>query len=108
MPRSTDDSLDAVFHALSDRTRRRLLRTLASGDRRVSDLAKPHAISRPAVSKHVKVLEEAGLVTRMRHGSEHVIQLRTPALRRAIQWLGFYERFWSRELDALERLVTRK
>lgn len=107
MTARSDEALDAVFHALSDPTRRKLLRALARGDRRVSDLAKPHSISRPAVSKHVKVLEEAGLVTRLRQGSEHVIQLRTPALERAAKWLGFYERFWSKQLDELERLLTR-
>ena len=109
MATRSDDKLDAVFHALGDRTRRRILETLARrGDLRVGDLAKPHAISRPAVSKHVRVLEEAGLVTRMRRGSEHIIQLRTPALERATRWIGFYEAQWSRQLDALERLVTRR
>ncbi len=106
-PPRTERELDAVFRALAHGTRRKILKTLARGDRRVSDLARPHAISRPAVSKHVRILEEAGLVTRLRQGSEHIIQLRTPALERAARWIAFYQRFWSPQMDALERLLSK-
>lgn len=107
MASRSDETLDAVFHALADPTRRKILKTLARGDRRVTDLAKPHAISLPGISKHIKVLERAGLVTRLRHGSEHYIQLRTPRLEHAAKWIGFYQRFWSTHLDDLEELVSR-
>jgi DNA-binding transcriptional ArsR family regulator len=100
-----DAALDAIFHALSDNTRRKLMRTLASGDYRVSDLAKPHDMSLAAISKHVKVLERAGLVTRLRSGSEHFIQLRTPSLKRAAEWLDFYQQFWTAQLESLEDLL---
>ena len=96
-----------IFHALSDSIRRKMLKTLASGDRRVTDLAKPHAVSLPAISKHVKVLERAGLVTRLRQGSEHYIQLRTPPLKQASKWIAFYQQFWSTQLEDLEQLLSR-
>jgi DNA-binding transcriptional ArsR family regulator len=105
MAARSQEALDAVFRALSDTTRRRMLKLLASGDRSVSELAKPHDISLQAISKHVKVLEQAGLVTRLPQGSHQLIQLRTAELRRAAKWLRFYEQFWSAELDALEALL---
>jgi DNA-binding transcriptional ArsR family regulator len=107
MPSRSDDTLDAVFRALSDRTRRKMLKLLARGDRRVTDLAKPFDISLPAISKHVKVLEAAGLVRRLRQGSEHTIQLRTPRLQQAARWISFYERFWSTQLENLEDFLAR-
>ena len=79
---------------------------LARGDRRVSDLRAPHAMSLAAISKHVKVLERAGLVTRLRQGAEHLIQLRTARLAEAARWLDFYKQFWSSQLEELEALVS--
>jgi DNA-binding transcriptional ArsR family regulator len=108
MASRNDDALDAVFHALSHATRRKILERLARGDRRVTDLAKPHAVSLPAISRHIRVLERAGLVKRQRLGSEHVIQLRTPRLRQASRWMAFHERGWSAQLEALEELVSRR
>jgi DNA-binding transcriptional ArsR family regulator len=108
MASRSDQALDAVFQALSDSTRRKMLKALASGDRRVSDLARPYPMSLAAASKHIRVLERAGLVTRLRIGSEHYIQLRTPGLARASKWISFYERFWSTHLEALEDLVAGK
>lgn len=96
------DPLDLVFQALADPTRRAMLRTLARGDRTVAELARPHPISAPAISKHLKVLERAGLVRRLRDGRTWILQLRTPPLRRAARWLAFYERFWSAPLEKLE------
>lgn len=96
--------LDAIFHALSDTTRRALLRRLAGGERRIGDLAEPFDMSFNAVSKHVKVLEEAGLITRRIEGRAHVCSLAPQPLRAADEWLRFYESFWSVRFDALDQM----
>ena len=98
-------ALDAVFHALGDATRRRMLRDLADGDRTVGQLAEPFAISLAAASKHIKVLERAGLIRREVRWRTHVCRLEPGPLAQAHEWLGFYERFWTDRLDELERLL---
>jgi DNA-binding transcriptional ArsR family regulator len=97
--------LDTVFHALGDATRRRMLRDLAEGERTVGQLAKPFAMSLAAASKHIKVLESAGLIRREVRGRTHLCRLDPGPLASAHQWLGFYERFWAGRLDVLERLL---
>ncbi|HEV7636001.1 MAG TPA: metalloregulator ArsR/SmtB family transcription factor [Bradyrhizobium sp.] len=97
--------LDTVFHALGDATRRRMLRDLADGERTVGQLAKPFAMSLAAASKHIKVLESAGLIRREVRGRTHLCRLDPGPLASAHQWLGFYERFWAGRLDVLERLL---
>ena len=97
--------LDTVFHALGDATRRRMLRALADGERTVGQLAQPFAISLAAASKHIKALESAGLIRREVRGRTHLCRLDPGPLASAHEWLGFYERFWTRRLDALERLL---
>jgi DNA-binding transcriptional ArsR family regulator len=97
--------LDAVFHALGDATRRRMLRELAAGERTVTQLAEPFAMSLAAASKHIKALENAGLIRREVRGRTHLCRLEPGPLAGAHEWLGFYERFWSVRLDALERLL---
>jgi DNA-binding transcriptional ArsR family regulator len=97
--------LDTIFHALGDATRRRMLRELVSGERTVSRLAEPFAMSLAAASKHIKVLENAGLVLREVRGRTHLCRLDPGPLAGAYQWLSFYERFWTDRLDALERLL---
>jgi DNA-binding transcriptional ArsR family regulator len=97
--------LDAVFHALGDATRRRMLRELAGGERSVGELAKPFAISLAAASKHIKALENAGLIRREVRGRTHLCRLEPGPLASAHEWLSFYERFWTDRLDALERLL---
>ena len=97
--------LDAVFHALGDATRRRMLRELATGDRTVGQLAEPFAMSLAAASKHIKTLEIAGLIRREVRGRTHLCRLEPGPLATAHQWLGFYERFWTSRLDDLERLL---
>jgi DNA-binding transcriptional ArsR family regulator len=97
--------LGSVFHALGDATRRRMLRELADGDRTVSQLAEPFPISLAAASKHIKVLESAGLIRREVRWRTHVCHLQPGPLAQAHEWLGFYERFWTDRLDALERLL---
>jgi DNA-binding transcriptional ArsR family regulator len=97
--------LDSVFHALGDTTRRQMLRSLAGGERTVGQLAEPFAISFQAASKHVKVLENAGLIRREVRGRIHLCRLDPGPLATAHEWLGFYERFWTDRLDVLERLL---
>jgi DNA-binding transcriptional ArsR family regulator len=97
--------LDTVFHALGDATRRRMLRELADGERTVSQLAAPFAMSLAAASKHIKALENAGLIRREVRGRTHMCRLEPGPLASAHEWLGFYERFWTSRLDVLERLL---
>jgi len=97
--------LNSVFHALGDATRRRMLRELALGERTVGELAEPFAISLAAASKHIKVLENAGLIRREVRGRTHRCRLDPGPLVSAHQWLSFYERFWTERLDVLERLL---
>ncbi len=97
--------LDSVFHALGDATRRRMLRELSRGERTVSQLAEPFAMSLAAASKHIKVLENASLIRREVQGRTHICRLAPGPLSSAHEWLGFYERFWSNRLDILERLL---
>jgi DNA-binding transcriptional ArsR family regulator len=99
------DHIDTVFHALSDATRRQMLRQLADGERTVGQLAEPYAMSLAAASKHIKVLEGAGLVRRKIEGRTHLCRLDPGPLATAHQWFAFYERFWTGRLDALERLL---
>lgn len=97
--------LNTVFHALGDATRRRMLADLALGDRTVSQLAEPFAMSLAAASKHIKSLEKAGLIRREVQGRTHVCRLRPEPLANAHEWLSFYERFWTQRLDVLEQLL---
>ena len=97
--------LNTVFHALGDTTRRRMLHDLASGERTVGQLAEPFTISLAAASKHIKVLESAGLIHREVRGRTHLCRLDPGPLASAHQWLSFYERFWTERLDVLERLL---
>ncbi|MCT7376161.1 ArsR/SmtB family transcription factor [Chelativorans salis] len=98
-------TLDAVFHALSDSTRRAMLRELAGGEQSVSALAAPFSMSLAGASKHVKVLESAGLVRRRIAGRTHYCRLDAARLAEAEAWLRYYERFWTRRLDTLEALL---
>lgn len=98
-------NLDAVFHALGDATRRRMLRELTEGGRTVSQLAEPFEMSLAAASKHIKALEGAGLIRREVRGRTHVCHLEAGPLASASDWLAFYERFWTRRLDILEGLL---
>jgi DNA-binding transcriptional ArsR family regulator len=97
--------LDTVFHALADPTRRAMLRSLAGGERNVSDLAAPFRMSFAASAKHVKVLENAGLVRRTVRGRSHVCRLNAAPLAAADKWLRYYERFWNERLDVLDALL---
>ena len=103
-----EDRLDAVFRALSDRTRRALVDRLAHGPAKVTELAAPFDTSRIAISKHLKVLERARLVNRAVDGRVHRCSLAARPLRDAEQWLDHYRSFWDGTLDALARHVARR
>jgi DNA-binding transcriptional ArsR family regulator len=98
--------LDRVYGAIADPTRRAILAVLASGDVKVGTLADRFPISFNGVSKHVKVLERAGLVARRVHGREHWLRLKARPLRKAAQWLAHYRSFWDARLDALEAFLV--
>ena len=100
---STDPApIDAALAALADPTRRALLETLRAGPSRISDLADPLPMSLNAVSKHIKVLERAGLVSRERVGREHRLRARPGGLAPAAAWIAEMQAFWAERLDALE------
>ena len=94
--------LDAVFHALADPTRRAMLQRLTAGEHSVGALAAPFAISLAASSKHIKVLERAGLVLRRRQGRTHFCRLEAQPMHGGLEWMRHYEQFWNRRLDALD------
>jgi DNA-binding transcriptional ArsR family regulator len=100
--------IDSVFHALGDATRRQMLLQLAGGSSTVGQLAKPHSMSLAAASKHIKVLEAAGLIRREIRGRVHHCQLEPGPLAKAHEWLSVYEQFWTSRLDRLEDLLLRQ
>ena len=105
MVKCASNQLSRTFAALADPTRRRILENLAGGDRCVTDLARPHAMSLPAVSKHLRVLEKAGLIRRRRKGREHSLKLQAAPMQEASQWIEEYRRFWEGSLDRLEEYL---
>jgi DNA-binding transcriptional ArsR family regulator len=100
-----ENRLDTVFRALADPTRRGMLANLALGERSVGELAEPFAMSFAGASKHVRVLEDAGLLARRRVGRTHLCSLKPEPLAEAEQWLRQWEKFWTLRLDRLEALV---
>lgn len=100
--------IDNVFHALGDSTRRRMLDQLAKGERTVSQLAEPFEMSLAAASKHIRALENAGLIRREIRGRTHYCRLDPGPLASAHSWLERYERFWTERLDVLERLLLQE
>ncbi len=99
------DHLDHTFAALADPTRRAILARLASGEASVTELAKPFEISLPAISRHLKVLEHAGLIARGREAQWRPRTLQAGPLKEAADWLEQYRRFWEESFDRLEALV---
>src|ERR1700757_965534 len=99
MVKYTTAQLNRTFAALADPTRRRILAHLARGDQRVTQLARPHRMSLPAVSKHLRVLEKAGLLRRRRYGRVHEMQLDAKPLKQAAQWVEDYRKFWGGASD---------
>ncbi|QGQ93892.1 transcriptional regulator [Paenibacillus psychroresistens] len=103
MVKQYEDNLDAIFHALSDPTRREMVRLLSLQERTVSELAAPFNMSLVAASKHIKVLEHTGLLHRTIVGRTHICSLERQVLTAASKWLYFYEQFWNNQFDGLER-----
>ena len=101
----SDDRLSATFAALADPTRRAILARLASGESTVTALAEPFAMSLPAVTKHLKVLENAGLITRGREAQYRPCRLEPKSLKAATDWLEQYRQLWEERLDGLERYL---
>jgi DNA-binding transcriptional ArsR family regulator len=99
------NQLDSVFGALADPTRRAILATLAQGDLTVGELAAPFAMSQPAVSRHLKVLESAGLITRSRRATARLSHLEAEPLREASDWLARYRQFWEERYEQLDELL---
>jgi DNA-binding transcriptional ArsR family regulator len=97
--------LDATFAALSDATRRGILARLATGEASVTELAKPYDMSLPAVSKHLRVLESAGLVARSKDGRVHRCRLEAAPMKSAADWIAHYRQFWEAQLDSLQRYL---
>ena len=106
-PELMSDQLSAVFGALADPTRRAILARLTEGDLSVADLRTPFAMSQPAISKHLKVLERAGLVSRTRQATMRLSHLEPEPLREATEWLTGYRDYWEESFDRLEALLTR-
>lgn len=102
------NSLDLTFGALADPTRRAILGRLAEGDTTVGDLATPFSVSRPAISKHLRVLERAGLVRRTRDGRVSRCGLDAAPMRDAAAWVERYRRFWESQLDSLARYLEQQ
>jgi len=105
MSSSLQQHLDLVFGALADPTRRAILARLATGEATVNELVAPFGLSQPTISKHLKVLERCGLVSRGREAQFRPVRLNAAPLREAASWLGEYRRCWEESLDRLEAYV---
>ena len=103
--RSQNARLDAIFHALSDSTRRAILRDLAGQEKNVGQIAEPHKMSLAAISKHLKVLDAAGLITREKRGSFQIVRINPGPMREAVRWMSFYDRFWNQRLDGIHSFL---
>jgi DNA-binding transcriptional ArsR family regulator len=105
---TSNRTLDRTFAALSDTTRRAILARLADGEATVGELARPFRVSRPAISKHLRVLERAGLVQRQRDGRVSRCELDAGPMRDAVRWMERYREFWGDRLDSLARHLERR
>jgi len=101
-----DARLDAVFGALADPTRRAILARLANGDANVAELNAPFRVSQPAISRHLKVLEAAGLVSRSRRATARLSHLEAEPLREATEWLARYQAYWDESHERLDALLA--
>ena len=103
---TNEKTLDRIFYALSDSSRRQMLRDLASRDCQVRDLANSFSFSKAATSKHLAVLEEAGLIKKFRKGRDVLCSINPSTLQTVEEWIYFYRRFWDSRLDALEEFIS--
>jgi DNA-binding transcriptional ArsR family regulator len=106
-PEQTSEELDLLFGALADATRRAIVEQLARGEATVTELAEPFSISLPAISRHLKVLERASIITRSREGRWRSAQLSPTSLASAAGWLSLHERLWSERFNRLDEHVAR-
>jgi DNA-binding transcriptional ArsR family regulator len=100
------DHLSSIFSALADPTRRAILAQLAEGDANVAELSAPFTVSQPAISRHLKVLEEAGLISRRRQATARLSHLEGEPLREASDWLNRYREYWDESYDRLDSLLA--
>lgn len=100
------DQLDAVFGALADPTRRAILERLTQGEASVAEIAAPFTVSQPAISRHLKVLEDAGLISRTRRATARLSHLEAEPLREATEWLSGYREFWDESYERLDALLA--
>ena len=100
--------LDRIFHALSDTTRRSILREISGKEMAVSEIAQPYRMSLAAVSKHLKVLERADLIAREKRGSFQFVRTNPAPMKQAHRWLSYYERYWNERLDRFEQYFKDK
>jgi DNA-binding transcriptional ArsR family regulator len=107
MVKYSSGRLNRTFAALADPTRRRMLEQLAGGDRCVTALARPHSMSLPAISKHLRVLEKAGLIRRRRYGRVHQLKLEATPMKQASRWIEEYRRFWEASFDRLAEYLEK-
>lgn len=105
---SSEEQIDLIFHSLSDPTRRGILQRLAVSELTVTEIAKPYEMSLPAISKHLKILEQARLVGRSKHGREHQIHLEAKGLQKGADYIAFYKKFWNTRLGNLEKFLRKK
>jgi len=105
MVKYSEDALDTLFAALSDRTRRHVLESLAAGERPVTELANEHEMSLPGFMKHLRVLEDAGLIARAKEGRVVSCELSAAPMKQAATWMSRYEKFWTEKLDSLARYL---
>ena len=103
----TTDQLNGVFGALADPTRRAILMRLSEGDATVAEIAAPFGISQPAISRHLKVLERAGLISRQRRATARLSHLEAEPLREASAWLARYQQFWDESYERLDELLAK-
>jgi DNA-binding transcriptional ArsR family regulator len=103
---ATPEQLDLTFAALADQTRRAILARLAEGEASVNELAEPFEMSQPAISKHIKVLENAGLVSRSKDAQRRPVKMEAVPLAQAVEWLEQYRKFWEENYKRLDNLLA--
>jgi DNA-binding transcriptional ArsR family regulator len=108
MVKSEALKLDLIFHALSDQTRRAILKDLCKKEKTVSQIARPYKMSLAAVSKHLRVLESADLIDRRKEGSFYIVKLNADSLKTAEEWISYYQKFWSGRLNALQEFLEKE
>ncbi|HEY4612765.1 MAG TPA: metalloregulator ArsR/SmtB family transcription factor [Bacteroidota bacterium] len=107
MVKYSTTQLNTIFSALSDPTRRAIVENLVKGESSVTELAKPFAMSLPAISKHLRILENAGLLVRHKVGRVHHLRLNAQPLSDALRWMEYYHQFWESRFDELEHQLTK-